>query len=226
MKLHRSSLLGKLQPVFLFLIASLAFASINATAQPLSETDQITERYAEIHVQWEDDQGRELPLEKLLGSAESYRDINPDEASAWIVLARVRVGYASTQGIVRGMRLLKKARDELEQSIELDGQAENGYGQALLGFLYRGTPPWPVGFYSKRKGNRFLEAAYALNPASIETNYYYAQINAAEKLYQRALEFSEAARRSALNGSARPFHSAYYLGLIDELESNIKERLN
>lgn len=216
--------ISHLLAVVTLLSVSLLHVNI-VSAQSSSEVAQFGERYAEIHSTWDDDRGREAPLEELLRSAESYKAANPDSASAWIVLARVRFGYANTQGIVNGMRLMKEVRNELEQSIELDAQAEQGFGQALLGFLYVGMPPWPIGFRNKDKGADYLAGAYLLNPDGMEINYYYAQYYGSEKRYTQALLHTDQARQAAYGNAVSPALKTFYLPAIEELQGNIEKRM-
>lgn len=198
-----------------------AFVLGSAFAEASSDTAQITERYAQIHNNWSDDLGRKMPLEKLLQVAENYRDANPSSASAWIVVARVRFAYANTQGIVTGMRLMKSARDDLERSLELDAQAESGLGQALLGYLYMGTPPWPIGYRDTKKGADYLAAAYRLNPAGMEVNYYYGSYYGSTKRYEQALIHIEQSRQAAYKNADSPELRQFYLLAIDELQRKV-----
>ncbi len=217
------SIRSLLAVVTLLSVSVLGVYTVSAQSSP--ETELFTERYAEIQNTWNDNRDRETPFEELLQSVESYRDANPGNASAWIVLARVRFGYANTQGIVRGMRLMKEVRDELQKSVQLDAQAEQGFGQALLGFLYVGMPPWPLGFRNKDKGADYLAAAYRLNPDGMEINYYYAQYYASEKRFAQALQHVERARHAAYGKAVSPELRTYYLPEIEELQGSIEDRM-
>ncbi|PCH61809.1 MAG: hypothetical protein COC19_04180 [SAR86 cluster bacterium] len=194
-------------------------------AQSLSETAAFTERFAQIQNSFDNDSDLEAPLEELLKSVENYKDANPDNASSWIVLARVKLAYANTQGIIKGMRIMKQLRGDLEQSLSIDPLAEQGLGQALLGFLYVAMPPWPLGFGNKSKGEHYLAAAYELNSDGMEINYYYAQYHGSEKNYVQALQHVKQATQASYGDGVSPHLSKFYKAEIEELQANIESRL-
>lgn len=213
------------QILAIFVYGFIAALSTSVSAQPPSSVDQFFERYAEIHLLWSADADREGPLAQLLEQTEANRDTHPNAAEAWVATARIRFGYANTQGIVRGLRLMKTSRDELEHALTLDPAVRNGFGQAFLGYLYVGMPPWPLGFRDRKKGDQLLEEALRINPDGMEINYYFAEYYGAEKEYGKALEHVERARTAAEDASTLPQMKRYYLGAIDETYQKLLQKM-
>ncbi|MDT8428322.1 MAG: hypothetical protein RQ757_06110 [Pseudomonadales bacterium] len=211
------------QILLIFFFGLIPTLGTSASAQSLSPVDGFFEQYAEIQLLWSADADREGPLTQLLEQAEAYRDAHPGAAEAWVATARIRFGYADTQGIVRGVRLMKTSRDELEHALTLDPAVRNGFAQAFLGYLYVGMPPWPLGFRDREKGVQLLEDALRINPDGMEINYYFAEYYGAEKDYGKALEHVERARAAA--DDALPQMRRYYLRSIDATYQKLLQKI-
>lgn len=161
---------------FLLIVTLL---SSTALADP-AVSQSLVDRYAEISLTFDEDADLEEPFRQLLDKAAQHRDAWPDDASAWIASARVHFGYANTQGPIRGMRLMKQTRDELERAIAIDPLAGDGFPQAFLGYLYAGVPSWPISFGSKRKSDQYFEQARSINSESLEFKYLTAIVLASD----------------------------------------------
>ncbi|MEX2129993.1 MAG: TRAP transporter TatT component family protein [Pseudohongiellaceae bacterium] len=210
--------------VLLFILVIYLAPESLAQAQSLSVPDQLIERYAEYHLTLTSDSELEQPLFLLLEEAQQYRDANPASAEAWAATARIRFGYANTQGMVTGLDLIKESRQELEQAITLDASAQEGAALAFLGYLYAGMPPWPLGFGSSKKAAELLEAALKISDSSMANNYYYAvYLFAKTKRHEEATQRLLRAKASAAALPAQPHMQALRLRGIDELLQRIAE---
>lgn len=208
--------------IFLGMVCSLVTSA--GHAQPVLSVDQLLERYAEMHLSWDNDKELEQPLLQLLAEAERFRDANSTTAEAWIATARIRFGYANTLGITGFFSQSKTARNELEKAVSLDRTALNGYAQALLGLLYVGLPPWPLSFGSKKKGERFYEEALSISDSSAGNNYLYGLYLAGNKQYAEAERRLMIAKFTAENQSTDFNQQALYLREVNELLYSISER--
>jgi len=174
------------------LVAAVAIVFIHLSgysavvAQSKDDYEIFVNEYAEIHMQFTTDEMREAPLVELLNDVESYLEENVSSADAWIALARVKFGYANTQGPIAGMRLLREVKENLETAIELDATGQNGYPQAFLGYLYAGVPSWPLSFGNAKTSKLYLDQALEIDSESIENNYLKAVVLVADEDFEVA----------------------------------------
>lgn len=183
--------------------ALLCVFSLSAFAQDLHTSSRLQERYAEIRLKYLDTDDQEIPLRDLLEEAEAYKAQHPESAAAWVACARIRMGYANTQGF-GGLRILKTVRDEFEQAISLDRRAQDGFAPIFLGFLYSIYPRRPFSIGDKARGRELVEEAMTINATNMANNYYYALYLATAKQNDKAREYLLKARDAAEVNPAMP----------------------
>ncbi|MDP2140578.1 MAG: hypothetical protein Q8L20_07175 [Gammaproteobacteria bacterium] len=205
------------------LIAMLMTATV--TGQSLSVPDQLIERYAEVQLRFDTDEDLEEPLANLLDEAVRYRDLNPTDANAWVVTARIRFGYANTQNIFTGPRLLKFSRDDLEHALTLDHLHNRGLTQAFLGYLYIGLPGWPLSFGDKKRGRELLGEAWAIDSTTLSNQYFYGFTHISDKDYAGAKRHYLQLLESLESDPVQPFLQALYVREVNELLVSLKEEL-
>ncbi len=188
---HRS---GRMQAIRLVAAVVFMFSQLFGHAAVSQDDYEIfVNKYAEIHMQFTTDDMREAPLVELLNDVESYLEKNVSSADAWIALARVKFGYANTQGPIAGRRRLREVKENLETAIELDATGQNGYPQAFLGYLYAGVPSWPLSFGNAKTSRLYLDQALEIDSDSVENNYLKAVVLVADEDFETARRHIEIA---------------------------------
>ncbi|MDO9319678.1 MAG: hypothetical protein Q7V56_15975 [Gammaproteobacteria bacterium] len=210
------------------LIAFIAMLVMtNASGQSLSVPDQLIERYAEMQITLITDEALEKPLAELLDEAVRYRDLHQTDPNAWVATARIRFGYASTQGIINGTRLMNFSRDELEHALTLDRLHNRGLTQAFLGYLYIGAPGWLLSFGDKDRGKELLEEAWAIDNTTDSNRYFYGFTNIVDENYSEAQQYYlQLLERVESNPNPRqPFLQALYVREVNKLLVSLEEEL-
>lgn len=110
-------------------------------------------------------------LEEYLQEAESQAATNPDSLEYRTAMAVVRAAWARERG-VRGLGVLRQAREELESVITLDPDAMQGFAKAILARLYATVPGRPLSFGNKNRGMQLLEEVLTRFPDSSPVIYY------------------------------------------------------
>ena len=146
----------------------------------------LLDRYAELRLRHSNDDELAEPLRSLLSQVETYRDANPEDPLAWLASARVRFGYANTQGPVKGIQLISETRDEIEMSISLNPNADRAYGLAFLGYLYVAMPHWPISFGNDEKGWEYMNRALVIDSESVANQYFLTTLLIADKRFEEA----------------------------------------
>lgn len=99
----------------------------------------------------------------------------PDRAEPWVWRGIVLSSQAGAKGGLGALSLAKQARAVLEASLKLDATALAGSAHTSLGTLYHKVPGFPLGFGDDQKARNHLESALQINPAGIDSNYFYAE---------------------------------------------------
>jgi len=139
-------------------------------------------------------------FEQLIKTADAFTAANPDVADGWLWSGIIKSSFAGIEGGLGALGLAKKAKADFERSIELDPDAMQGSAYTSLGTLYAGVPGWPLGFGDDKKAEQYLLKGLELDPAGIDSNYFYAQFLADHKRKDEARKYYEA----ALRAPARP----------------------
>lgn len=161
--------------------ATPADASAAAVAEPVVVIDPVMEQVKSLQDEWahikyqlsSDKDAQLAALAKLESKAATVTAAYPNrpEPKIWqgIILS-------TDAGIVKGLSALgkvKEAKSLFEASIKQDPKALDGSAHTSLGSLYYQVPSWPVAFGDDEKAEQHLKHALAINPQSIDANYFY-----------------------------------------------------
>lgn len=156
-----------------WLVVWLAMLITPAWATDLdTDLTRIQHRWAEIQYRLPEGD-RESAFEALAKEAEALVAAYPDRAEPKIWQGIVLSTYAGAKGGLAALGLVKRARQALEQALEIDATALDGSAYTSLGSLYYQVPGWPLGFGNDDKARAYLRKALALNPNGIDPNYFY-----------------------------------------------------
>ncbi|PHS25639.1 MAG: hypothetical protein COA84_07335 [Robiginitomaculum sp.] len=142
-------------------------------------------------------------LEKMAAlalEADTLTAANPDRAEPLVWSAIIKSTEAGMKGGMGALGLAKQARRELQQAIEIDGNALDGSAYTSLGSLYYQVPGGVIGFGSKKKARANLQKALSINPDGIDANYFYGDFLLRRKKYDEAITTFE----HALTAADRP----------------------
>lgn len=120
------------------------------------------------------------------------------EPMVWQAVALA--SYAQAENGREALKAIAKARDLLLAAERINPEVLNGAIYITLGRLYAKAPGWPISFGSRKKAHEYLEKALAINPASLEANYFYGDLLAGEGDYAGAISHYE----KALAAPSRP----------------------
>ncbi|MBF4990276.1 hypothetical protein INP79_04085 [Methylophilus sp. QUAN] len=185
-----------------------------------NELASLQHAWAKATYQTSKDQ-QEAAFKTLTEQAHQLTAKNPEANEAQIWEAIVLSGYAKSMGPLHPVNALKaaeQARDLLLASIKTNPQALNGSAYTTLGSLYFRVPGWPIGFGDKKKGREYLEKALQLNPAGIDSNYFYADYLRAQGDYSQAVTYYQ----KALQAPARPGREDADAGRRQDIEEGLK----
>lgn len=184
-----------------FVASLLALASISAAAlddASRARLERIQSLWAEIQYDLPIKQ-REAAFSQLAKEAEDAVAAEPQAAELRIWHGIVLSTWAGAKGGFGALRLVKQAKAELEQSLQLDPKALAGSAYTSLGSLYYQVPGWPVGFGDDAKAEDMLRTALAINPDGIDPNYFYGDFLMRKERYAEA----KAALEKALAAPSR-----------------------
>lgn len=208
----------KAHSVAMLFLTSLIILHIDNTQA--EDARVLVDRYAELRLKYSSDNDLAEPLRDLLSQAETYRDANPTDPEGWLASARIRFGYANTQGPVRGMQLISVSRDEIEKSVSLNPRADRGFGLAFLGYLYVVMPRWPISFGNKGKGWEYMEQALVVSSESVANKYFLTVMLIADRRFEEAEETLNSAMR-VLEESEKNILEVFYTHNLEALEKQL-----
>ena len=204
------------------IIASLALFGSSALADEAldSEIANLQHNWAKATYQTAKDQ-QEPVFKALVEQAHQLSARYPEASEAMIWEAITLSGYAKSMGPLHPVNALKaaeQARDLLLASIKSNPQALHGSAYTTLGSLYFRVPGWPIGFGDKKKAREYLEKALQLNPAGIDSNYFFADFLRAQGEYAQAVTYYQ----KALQAPARPGREDADAGRRQEAEEGLR----
>jgi len=217
-KLHFVKKLGLAAAVFAALMAGgSAYASDNPAMD--AQVKHINDEWARIKYQ-------------MVGRSNQYDQIDALAQQAAQVVARYpgRPEPLLWQGIVTSeeaamastfskLGYASKARDILERAHTINPKAANGGVLMSLGVLYYKVPGFPIGFGSAKKARDYLNAALAMDPNGLDSNFFYGDFLAAQGDYANA----RAHLLRALKAPADPDRPVWDAGRRGEVKKLIGE---
>jgi tetratricopeptide (TPR) repeat protein len=145
-----------------------------AYAAPYDEgIDKLQQQWAIIKYQMTDHNEREDAIFTLKHQAIDLSKAYPNKADPIIWEAIVDTTKAEIDHNFSSLLLIQQARDLLIQANKINPKALRGLGVATLGWLYFQAPKPPLSFGDMDLAKEYLEKAIALNPDSLDTNYFY-----------------------------------------------------
>ncbi|WP_296950474.1 tetratricopeptide repeat protein [uncultured Massilia sp.] len=153
-----------------------AMAALVATAAFAAPADdavaRLQQRWAEIKYATPAAE-QERGFQALAAEADQTLARYPDRAEVLIWHGIVVASYAGAKGGLGALGLAKDARKDFESALKIDRQALSGSAYTSLGSLYYQVPGWPIGFGDDKKAVENLKQGLAVDPASIDANYFY-----------------------------------------------------
>jgi tetratricopeptide (TPR) repeat protein len=158
---------------------------------------------------------QEKAFAALAKRADETRARYPGRAEPEIWYGIIVASHAGARGGLGALSLAKEARKAFEHALELDPAALDGSAYTSLGSLYYQVPGWPIGFGDDDKARALLQKALAINPAGIDSNYFFGDYLYRKGDYAAARE----ALQKALHAPARPGRTLADQGRRKEIES-------
>ncbi|CAM3962751.1 tetratricopeptide repeat protein [Pseudomonas wadenswilerensis] len=139
------------------------------------------------HIQYElPEQQRVAAFAQLAAQTSSFTRDRPVLAEAWIWSGIVTSSWAGAQGGLGALGKVKDAKTDLEKALTLDADALQGSAYTSLAALYDRVPGWPIGFGDADKAEQLLQKALQLNPAGIDSLYFWGDHLYRQKRYAEA----------------------------------------
>ncbi|QHD07030.1 tetratricopeptide repeat protein [Pseudomonas sp. R76] len=201
----------------------LLLTALSPLTWALDATDQ--QRLNDIQTRWAHIQytlphaQRTQAFEQLASQANAFTQARPQAAEAWIWAAIVSSSWAGAQGGLGALSKVKAAKVDLETALALDPKALQGSAYTSLAALYDRVPGWPIGFGDADKAEQLLKQALQLNPAGIDSLYFWGDHLYRQKRYGEARD----ALRKALLAAPRPGRESADTGRRKEIEDLLVE---
>lgn len=160
------------------------------------------------------DDRRVAAFESTLAAAERTAQQYPASAEPRVWEAIVLASLANAEGGIGALGRAKRSRDLLLEAEKIDPGAMDGSIYATLGSLYGKVPRWPIGFGDRKKARAYLDKAIAIDPSSIDSNYFYADFLVDQGDYASAARYLA----RALDAPARPGRDDADAGRRDEAQ--------
>lgn len=196
-------------------VTLLALASASVAAAPLGDYQH---RWAEIKYH-NPSSAQEKAFAALRDQMQAELKAHPRDPGYLIWSAIVSASYAGAHGGIGALKYVKEARDELEQSLQLDPTALQGSAYTTLGSLYYQVPGWPISFGDDKKAESMFKKALAINPDGIDPNFFYGDYLLQQKRYAQAAQYLN----KALAAPARPERPLADAGRRDEIRQRLEK---
>ena len=157
------------------ILLTLALLPLAAWAAPVDDA------VAELQHDWEviryqaPAAEREKRFESLSAKAHKVAETYPGRSEPLIWEGIIVSSWAGEKGGIGALSLVKQAKADYEQAIQIDAKALDGSAYNSLGVLYYKVPGWPLGFGDKAKAKALLQKALALSPQGLDANYFYGE---------------------------------------------------
>ena len=143
---------------------------------------------------------REKRFEALAAKAHQIAEAQPARAEPLVWEGIIVSSWAGEKGGIGALSLVKQAKADYEQALQIDAKALDGSAYNSLGVLYYKVPGWPLGFGDKAKAKELLQKALAINPQGIDPNFFYAEYLVETKHADEAMPYLD----KALQAPPRP----------------------
>ena len=181
-----------------------------------NELSGIQQRWAEIQYQLPENE-RADAFAELSETAADFVTRFPQQAEPLIWQGIILSTYAGAKGGLGALKLVKQARDALEQALAIAPEALDGSAYTSLGSLYYQVPGWPLGFGDDDQAEAYLRKALALNPNGIDANYFYGDFLLRQGNPEEARQYLNL----ALTAPARPGRALADQGRRQEIQEKL-----
>jgi tetratricopeptide (TPR) repeat protein len=182
------------------LLLALALLPIAVWAAPVDDAVAELQRDWEV-IRYQTPQAeREKRFEALSAKAHKVTETYPGRSEPLIWEGIIVSSWAGEKGGIGALGLVKQAKADYEQALQIDAKALDGSAYNSLGVLYYKVPGWPLGFGDKAKAKELLQKALAINPQGIDPNFFYAEYLVETKHADEAMPYLE----KALQAPPRP----------------------
>ena len=154
-------------------------------------------------------------FETLAKEADAAVAAHPRDAAVLTWRGIIEASWAGAKGGLGALSLVKKAKADFEAALAIDDAVLDGSAHTSLGSLYYQVPGWPVGFGDEDAAREHLEAGLRMNPAGIDSNYFWADFLRDQGDDAGAI----AAFRNALAAPPRPGRESADAGRRGEIEA-------
>jgi tetratricopeptide (TPR) repeat protein len=142
------------------------------------------------------EKSKQAEFEKLDKQLQALANSHPDRAEPLIWRGIVLSTWAGAKGGLGALGLVKDAKALFEKSIAMNPDALDGSAYTSLGSLYYQVPGWPIAFGDDDKARELLEKALKINPAGIDSNYFYGDYWLGKGEYEKALQYLTKAQQA------------------------------
>jgi len=182
------------------LLLALALLPIAVWSAPVDDAVAELQRDWEV-IRYQTPQAeREKRFEALSAKAHKVTETYPGRSEPLIWEGIIVSSWAGEKGGIGALGLVKQAKADYEQALQIDAKALDGSAYNSLGVLYYKVPGWPLGFGDKAKAKELLQKALAINPQGIDPNFFYAEYLVETKHADEAMPYLE----KALQAPPRP----------------------
>ena len=175
------------------LLLSLSFVTGAHAALPEKDILALQSAWAHLQYATPDQDARAEGFAQLAQKADAMARRYPGTAEPLIWKGIALASQAQQASGTTALTLAEQSRDTLVESIRLEPSALKGGAYITLGALYYKVPGWPIGFGDADKAREYLAKAVALNPASIDANYFYGDFLLKQHQNQTAVQYLQAA---------------------------------
>lgn len=203
--------------------AALAL-TILAPVPGIATEPSVHQQVQNLHNEWADIFYR-LPVDEqagklktLLPRVHALVERYPQDAEPLVIEAYVLCSYAATEFSLGSLRKVKRARELLVKSIDLNPTAMDGSAYVTLGNLYYRVPGWPISYGNDDQARHYLEAALKLFPEALDTNYFYGDFLMGQGEFRQAMPYLEKADKAPIRALSRLSD----LKLKEELKHRLK----
>ena len=173
--------------IILLLVLNIMPAVVKADALQFA-VQKIESEWAHIHYNVAKEQ-QEPAYKHLLAEVEALNAQYPDQAELIIQQAIIVVSNADNINVFKALSAIHQARDLLLRAIKLDSNASEGAAYVTLGSLYYRVPSWPIAYGDNDKAREMLKKALAVNPNTIDANYFYGDFLVTQGKHKEAVKY-------------------------------------
>lgn len=177
----------------------LLMSGVSLANNIMLEINTIESQWARIYYD-QNTRQKKVGYPVLLKKIQSLSDEYPEAIEPKIWEALVIATNAEFESPFSALDSINVAKKILEETIQKNPVALDGAAFVILGTLYYMTPGWPISFGDEGRAEQLLKRGLEINPASIDSNYFYADY----LLSQNKITEAQRYFKLAINSPSRP----------------------